>query len=150
MTQFMRNCAVLAAVACSPCPLAAADDVWLATHNLKPGDVLRDGDVQAAPLAQLAPDAMPTSRNPNGLEVKRMVYIGHPVGLHDVGTPLSVRANTAIEIHWQSDGLVLVMQGSALESGAVGDEIRVLNPATSRSFRATVIGDEAVEVRSTP
>ena len=45
---------------------------------------------------------------------------------------------------------MLVMQGNALDPGAIGDQIRVLNPATSRTVRGTVTGEGIVEVRSEP
>jgi flagella basal body P-ring formation protein FlgA len=128
----------------------ASDDVWIALRTMNPGDIVTDGDVQAAPLSQLAPDAMPASRSVKGLQVKRRIYLGRPVGLHDVGQPMAVKPNSPIEIRWQTASLLLTMQGMALEGGAVGDEIRVLNPSTSRSFRATVTGDGTVEVKDTP
>jgi flagella basal body P-ring formation protein FlgA len=40
------------------------------------------------------------------------------------------------------------MEGRAMESGALGDEIRVLNTASGRTIRAVVAGDGMVEIRS--
>jgi flagella basal body P-ring formation protein FlgA len=150
MTGLLRKSIISLVLLCTAQPALAADDVWIALRTMNPGDIVTEGDVQAAPLAQLAPDAMPASRDVKGLQVKRRIYLGHPVGLHDVGQPMAVKPNSPIEIRWHTESLLLTMQGMALEGGAVGDEIRVLNPSTSRSFRATVTGEGAVEVKDTP
>jgi flagella basal body P-ring formation protein FlgA len=44
----------------------------------------------------------------------------------------------------------MAMEGRAMESGAIGDEVRVLNTASGRTIRGTVAGDGMIEMRSTP
>jgi flagella basal body P-ring formation protein FlgA len=136
------------AIACAIAVPAAAEDAWVATHNLMPGDILRSDDIQAQSLPQPAPDALPASRELAGLEVKRRVYLGRPLGARDVGPPIVIKANAPVDVYWQSGDLTLVMQGNALEPGAVGDSIRVLNPTTSRAVRGIVTGQGTVEIRS--
>ena len=150
MTIFLRNAIAGSLLGCLAAAPAAAEDAWIATHNLMPGDILQSDDVEPQPMARPAPDALPATRQLAGLEVRRRVYLGHSVGSRDVGAPTIVKANMPVEVHWQAGSLTLVMQGNALDPGAVGDQIRVLNPTTSRTVRGTVTADGTVEIRSEP
>jgi flagella basal body P-ring formation protein FlgA len=150
MNVFMRNANTLFLLSCLAATPAAAEDAWVATHNLMPGDILRNDDLTVQAIVQPAPDALPATRELIGLEIKRRVYLGHPLGSRDVGSPTVVKANMPVEVHWQSGELTLVMQGNALEPGSVGDQIRVLNPTTSRTVRGMVTGAGTVEIRSEP
>jgi flagella basal body P-ring formation protein FlgA len=150
MNAFVRNSTMAVLLGSLAATSAAAEDAWVATHNLMPGDILRSDDISAQPIVQPAPDAVPATRELTGLEIKRRVYVGHPLGTRDIGAPTVVKANMPVDVHWQSGELTLVMRGNALEPGALGDQIRVLNPATSRTVRGTVTGEGIVEVRSEP
>jgi flagella basal body P-ring formation protein FlgA len=129
---------------------AGAENAWMATHNLTPGDVLRADDVEIQPLTQPAPDALPTTRDVIGQEVKRRIYSGHPVGIRDIGLPTIVKVNMPVDVHWEAGGLSLILKGNALDAGSVGDQIRVLNPATSRTIHGIITADGTIEVRSAP
>jgi flagellar basal body P-ring formation protein FlgA len=150
MRIVMRKYVLPIAVCLSIANPAHAGDAWVARHNLSPGDILRSDDVEVKSLTQPTPDALPTSRDLVGLEIKRRVYSGHPVGSHDVGSPTTIKVGTPVDVRWESGDLSLILRGSALESGAVGDQIRVLNPTTSRTVRGTILEDGTVEVRNEP
>jgi len=146
----MRNAAIGSLFVCLVGPRAVAEDAWVATHNLMPGDILQSGDMDAQPMDRPVPDALPPTRQLAGLEVKRRIYLGHSIGSRDVGSPTLVKVNMPVEVHWESGSLILIMQGNAMDPGAVGDQIRVPNPTTSRMVRGTVTADGTVEVRSEP
>lgn len=150
MTVTLRNATMTSLIVCFASMPALADDAWIATHNLMPGDILRSDDIESQPMAHPVADALPATRQLAGLEVKRRVYQGRTIGTRDVGAPIVVKANMPVEVHWQSGSLTLVMQGNAMDPGAVGDQIRVLNPATSRAVRGTVVADGTVEIRNEP
>jgi len=127
-----------------------AEDVWHAARTLMPGDIVRQEDVVANPLLRPYPGALPTSTPIVGLEVKRYVSVKRPLVERDVGPRSAVKANTPVTVMWKMGELSLEMEGHSLESGALGDEIRVLNPGTSRTIRGTVVGDGMIEVQSQP
>ena len=129
---------------------AHAQEVWHATHTLMPGDIVRQEDVMANPLLRPYPGALPSSAVIVGLEVKRYVSANRPLVERDVGPPSAVKANTPVTVMWRAGGLALDMEGRALETGALGDEIRVLNPGTSRTIRGIVVGEGMIEVKSEP
>ena len=128
-------------------PPAGAQEVWHAVRNLLPGDIVRSDDVTAQVDTRPVTDAVPATRDVTGLEVKRRVYAGRDLTKRDVGTRTAVKANTTVTVLWTSGDISLELEGRALEDGAVGDEIRVLNPASSRTIRGTVVGDGMVEMK---
>ena len=66
------------------------------------------------------------------------------------GPRSAVKASTPVDVIWKVGGLSLELDGRALEDGALGDEMRVLNPMSSRTIRGKVVGDGMVEIRSAP
>lgn len=148
MSGFLRKCTMgllLMGLAASP---AAAQDIWVATHMLMPGDLLRADDIAAQTPNRPMSYAIPASRDITGQEVKRRIPSGQALSHRDVGPATLVKANTQVEVLWHTGPLSLVMQGRALEPGALGQDIRVLNTSTSRTIHATVTGDGKVEVRA--
>ena len=140
-------CATMTLFAALP---ASAQDVWHATHTLLPGDIVRPEDVVAQKIGRGAIDPVPATTDVVGQEIKRRVYAGRDLTARDIGPRSAVKANTDVGVLWKDGALSLELQGRALESGALGDEVRVLNPATSRTIRGIVVGDATVEVRSAP
>jgi flagella basal body P-ring formation protein FlgA len=127
-----------------------AADVWHATRTLLPGDIVRAEDVVAQTPVRPVPEALSASQPVVGLEVKRRLLDGRALTERDVGPRSAVKSNSSVEVIWKTGGLSLELSGRALETGAIGDEIRVLNTMTSRTIRGTVVGDGMVELRSTP
>ncbi len=146
----MRKVRYAAAVIMATILPAHAEDVWHATHTLMPGDIVRQEDVAAAPLQRPYPGALPATQNVVGLEVKLYISPNRPLVGRDIGPRSAVKANTPVTVMWKLGELSLEMDGRALESGAIGDEIRVLNPGTSRTIRGIVVGDSMIEIRSEP
>ena len=134
-------------MATSPC---LAEDILVATRTLAPGDIVQHEDVMAQAPVRVRPDAVPASRDVTGLEVKRRVTAGQTLTTRDVGQRSVVKANASVNVIWNAGTLSLAMQGRALESGGVGDEIRVLNTTTSRTVRGRITEQGTVEVGGTP
>jgi flagellar basal body P-ring formation protein FlgA len=127
---------------------ACAQEVWQAVHTLLPGDIVREDDVTPKPPSGRVQDALPSTAPIVGLEVKRRMYAGHDVAARDVGAPLVVKAGAMVTVLWKSGDLSLELGGRALDAGALGDEIRVLNPDSLRTIRGNVVGEGMVEVRT--
>jgi flagella basal body P-ring formation protein FlgA len=139
--------AVMALATGSP---ARCQDVWHATRALLPGDVIRKDDVVAHPLQHPLPEALNSDQDIVGQQIKRRVQADRPLTDRDVGPRTAVLASTPVSVLWTSGTLRMEMEGRAEESGALGDEIRVLNTASGRTIRGIVAGDGMVEIRSVP
>lgn len=129
---------------------AEGQQAWYVTRELLPGDIVNSDDVTTKPTPRPLPDLLPTDHNVVGLSAKRRLYPGRALTESDVGPPSAVKASTPVEVLWRMGSLTLELQGEALESGAIGDEVRVLNTATSRTLRGKVTGEGVVEVSAEP
>ena len=65
----------------------------------------------------------------------------------DLIKPQVVQRNEAVTIDYEVPGIMLTVRGKALEAGAVGDVVGVLNIQSNRTVQATVIGPGRVAHR---
>ncbi len=150
MSGSLRKLMMVPPLLCLAGAPAMAEEIWFAARSLVPGEIIGDGDVAAHEEIRRRTDTVPASRDLVGMEVRRRVTSGNVVTARDIGPRSLVRANTVVTVIWNTGSLSLSMQGRALESGAAGDEIRVLNTATSRTVRGTVLASGQVEVKAIP
>lgn len=114
------------------CPLWA--DSVVPTRTIRVNTIIAESDVivrsgaQSAGFARIA-DVV-------GQEARVVLYPGRPIGVDDIGPPAIVTRNQVVRVSFTSSGLQIVTEGRALERGAVGDLVRVMN----LSSRATVFG----------
>jgi flagella basal body P-ring formation protein FlgA len=144
--QFARL-AVIAVAALAGSMPAWSQDVWHTSRALLPGDVIRPDDVVAHPLLRPLPQALFAERNIVGQQIRRRVAADRPLTEPDVGPRMAVLASTPVTVLWSSGSLRMEMQGRAEESGALGDEIRVLNTQSGQTIRGVVTGDGMTEIR---
>ena len=149
-SQYIGVIAAVVAVAFAGASPAWSDDFWHATRALLPGDIIRQDDVAARPLPRPLPEAVPADTNLIGQQVKRRIQADRPLTVRDVGPRTAVEASTPVTVLWSNGSLRMEMEGRAMESGAIGDEVRVLNTASGRTIRGTVAGDGMIEMRSIP
>lgn len=71
-----------------------------------------------------------------GQEARVVLYPGRPVMPGDIGPPALVTRNQLVRMVFSSFGLQIATEARALDRGAVGDLVRVMN----LSSRATVVG----------
>lgn len=122
------------------CGAAAAQSAVAARH-LRPGTVLAAGDMRPA-----GDGADPTLEALVGLEVRRAVYAGRPILPGDVGPPTLVARNALVAIVYQTGGLGIRADGRALDAGAAGERIRVMNLSSRLVVQGIVSGPGMIEV----
>jgi flagella basal body P-ring formation protein FlgA len=124
----------------------------VATARLPAGVVLGPDDVHMARVrAGVANGAV--ARRPEdaiGLQLRHQVAAGQPLMLADLSRPELVLRGANVQMLLDSPGIVLVAQGQAMESGAVGEHIRVLNPVSHAVIEAEVVGPDRVRVTPGP
>lgn len=125
---------LLAALTAMPAP---ADEV-LAQRTLAPGTVIAAGDLDGGEPAARAAIV--------GLEVRRAIYAGRPVTQAALGPPTVVERNAIVSMSYVSGGLSIRAEGRALDAGARGERIRVLNTGTRNTVIAVVTGPDRVSV----
>lgn len=71
-----------------------------------------------------------------GQEARVVLYPGRPILIGDIGPPAIVARNQIVQMRYEKNGLHIVTEGRALDRGAVGDRLRIMN----LSSRATLVG----------
>jgi flagella basal body P-ring formation protein FlgA len=131
-------------------PPAGAREVWHATRDLQPGDLLRAQDLDPAEPRRDNPGFIDTVQDIVGQEVKRRIRSGAAIPARDIGERALVRATQPVRVFWKDAGMTLELQGKALESGALGNEIRVHNAGSGRTIRARVVAEGTAEIQGMP
>lgn len=88
-------------------------------------------------------------RNPEqliGKETRRILLQGRPVIEGSVTEPRIVNRGDAVTIVLSDGGLNLSAPGKALEDGAKGEEVRIVNLKSNATLTAEVISDGVVQV----
>ena len=117
-------------------------------HRLPAGAVIQPEDLQTAHLraglarGEVAHDAAQAV----GMAVRHQMLVGQPLALADLVRPAAVRRGALVTMQLRSPGIALNAQGQALEAGALGEVIRVLNPVSHMVITAEVTGPDAVRV----
>lgn len=115
------------------------------------GQVLRATDIAIVrrPKAEFAANIVTTAEQVVGLAPRRAMRPGEVLRQTDLSKPELVARNDNVTITFQVPGITLTMRGKALEGGAHGDTINVLNVQSKRSIQATVAGPGHVIVAAT-
>lgn len=122
----------------------ALADSMVATRTIKAQSVIGPDDV--AMVAADIPGAMTKLDEAIGLEAKVTLYAGRPVAERDLGAPALVKRSQLVSLIFQSDGLTIHTDGRALERGAAGDLIHVMNLSSHLTVSGSVAPDGSVIV----
>lgn len=128
-----------------------ADDtieVPVTTARLPAGAVLRPEDVHTARIhtSLVRSEVARTAEQAVGMQLRRQVAAGQPLATADMAPPTTVQRGSTVQMRLQSPGLSLAGQGVAMEAGATGERIRVLNPTSHMVLEAEVVGPGLVRV----
>jgi flagella basal body P-ring formation protein FlgA len=112
------------------------------------GEVIRAADVmiQRLPRAQAQADAVSDLAAAIGQAVRRTTRPGQLVASSDLTKPEIIGRNDPVTLVYETPGIVLSIRAKALQAGADGDVIPVLNIQSNRVVQATVTGAGRVSV----
>lgn len=122
--------------------------VAVATRPLKRGDVVRGADVELRPVKQQAGrrDTIENIGDLIGRQLTRDVGEAEIFTVHSVIVPPVVARGAKVTMVYRHGRLEATASGIALESGAVGAEIKVRNDGSQRIVAAVVVEPGLVEV----
>ena len=123
-------------------------DLPVAVSRLNAGTVVRTDDVRMAhvPVAMLHGEVLHEVTEAIGMQLRHPIVAGQPFFVSDVMRPRLVERGANVQMQLQSPGISLLAQGVAMDSGATGERIRVLNPSSRAIVEAEVIGPGQVLV----
>lgn len=126
----------------SPC---FADTV-ISTRTIRPNQIITEMDVTFA-AGDLATGFSRLS-DVIGQEARVALYAGRPVLAGDIGPPAVITRNQIVPLSFNANGISISTEGRALERGAVGDRIRVMNLGSRATLFGQVLDDGTIKVRN--
>jgi flagella basal body P-ring formation protein FlgA len=117
------------------------------TRTFERGEVLKPADVviERRPKAEAGNDLVTRDRAV-GMQARRQLRAGQPLKLADIGKPDLVLRDQNVTLTYETAGLYLTIRGKAMENGAEGDVVSVLNLQSKRTVSGVVIGREQVAI----
>ena len=123
-------------------------EVAVLTRDIDRADLLKSSDLslERRPKAEVAGE--PASRDRSiGMQLRRPMRAGTPLRVADIVKPDFVVRDQAVTIIYEVPGLYLTTRGKAIESGAEGDTVSVINPQSKRTLTGIVTGRGQVTVQ---
>ena len=142
-----RSCGVRAAIAAGLlatafAPLSARAGTLIALRTLPAGAVIQKGDVARGQRAVAGAAAEVGAVA--GLETRVSIYAGAPIFTVNLRSPALVERNARVDMIFTRGALNIRTEGRALDRGAAGDRIRVMNLASRTVVMATVKSEGVV------
>jgi flagella basal body P-ring formation protein FlgA len=123
--------------------------VAVTQRSLARGEIVRSADVaiEQRPKAEFREGAA-AATNAAGMAVRHPMRAGQPLRASDLMRPEIVQRNETVTLVYEVPGIVLTVRGKAIDPGAEGDVISVINSQSNRTVQGTVTGPARVVVRS--
>ena len=123
-------------------------DVPVPVRRLPGGTVVQAGDllVQRVRAGLAHGEVARTPAQAIGMAVRHPMLAGQPLALAELTRPAAVLKGARVTMQLQSAGLTLSAVGQALEAGALGDRIAVLNPTSRAIVQAEIVAPDRVRV----
>ncbi|MDE5461881.1 flagellar basal body P-ring formation protein FlgA [Bradyrhizobium sp. CSS354] len=123
-------------------------EVAVLTRDIDRVDLLKSSDVamERRPKAEVTGEAASRDRT-LGMQLRRPMRAGTPIRVADIVKPDFVQRDQNVTVIYQVPGIYLTTRGKAIESGAEGDTISVLNLQTKRTLSGVVTGRGQVTVQ---
>lgn len=127
-------------------------EVAIAARALSRGDVVRAADVsfERRPKTEITGEPAAQVADVVGLAARRAVRLGAALRTADLMKPELVQRNEPVTLQYQVPGVLLTLRGKALDSGAEGDTVNVLNIETKRTLQGIVTGPGRVTLTASP
>ena len=106
------------------------------------GEIVKASDITMLrrPKAEFGSNIITSPAQAIGLAARRAMRPGDVFRQTDLAKPEVVARNDNVTITYEVPGITLTMRGKALEAGAQGELVNVLNEHSKRSIQATVVG----------
>jgi flagella basal body P-ring formation protein FlgA len=123
-------------------------EVAVLTRDIDRVDLLKASDVamERRPKAEVTGEAASRDRT-LGMQLRRPMRAGTPIRVADIVKPDFVQRDQNVTVIYQVPGIYLTTRGKAIESGAEGDTISVLNLQTKRTLSGVITGRGQVTVQ---
>lgn len=117
------------------------------TRSVERGDVLKASDVmvERRPKAEVGSDAA-VRDSAVGMQARRQLGAGRALRAADLAKPDLVTRDQNVTLIYQNAGLYLTIRGKAIDGGAEGDVVSVMNLQSKRVLTGVVSGRGEVSI----
>lgn len=118
------------------------------TRNMEPGRIITQSDIEYRPIRDLdlGPDIIADPNALIGKTPRRMVAAGRPIKNAEIAAQTLVQRGSLVLLTLNAGALNLSTEAKALEDGAIGDVIRVVNTTSNQTLQATVTATNQVTI----
>ncbi|MDF2231231.1 flagellar basal body P-ring formation chaperone FlgA [Albimonas sp. CAU 1670] len=116
----------------------------VATRPIPSRTILTEADVALRPSP--FGDGLADPAEAVGMETRVALYAGRPIRAEDIGPPALVERNALVLMRYQRGALLITAEGRAMDRGAVGERIRVVNLSSRQTVVGRIAEDGTVEV----
>lgn len=123
-------------------------EVPVLSRRVSPGDVITPADITwiEAPTSQLASDVAISEGDLVNRTPRRSLGVQTPVSLRDIQAQRLITKGALVTMVLQAPNMLLTTQGRAMQDGARGEMIRVVNTQSNRTVDAVVVNYNQVSV----
>lgn len=125
--------------------MPAMADTVVPTRTIRAHSVISDGDVTLS--ASQAENGYARLADVVGQEARVVLYPGRAIRIDDIGPPAIVSRNQVVQIEFSGRGLLISTEGRALERGAAGDRVRIMNLSSRATLFGQVQPDGTIQVK---
>jgi flagella basal body P-ring formation protein FlgA len=127
-------------------------DAAVPTRALARGEIIKASDIaiERRPKSEFMSEPPAQPAEIEGRAARRAVRAGQPLRSADLMKAELVQRNDTVTLHYEVPGIVLSMRGKALDSGAEGDSVSVLNIQSKRTIQGVVTAPGHVTVMAPP
>lgn len=114
------------------------------TRVIRADTILEAQDITA--MSKSFPGVIDVGEDIIGLETKNTLYPGRPIRRQDVGPVALVKRNQMVKLIFRQGGLIISTDARALQRGAEGEYVRVMNMSSRTTVSGQVAKDGSIVV----
>lgn len=133
--------------------VSAFVDVWkevpVAISKISKGQLITEGDISYARLniRELPRDYLNDVKKIIGFEAKAPIDSGSTFKISKIEVPTIIKNGDAVVIQYKSKNLIATATAKAIQSGGLGEEIKVRNVNSGKILSGEVLSEGLVEVK---
>ncbi|MEX2521103.1 MAG: flagellar basal body P-ring formation chaperone FlgA [Paracoccaceae bacterium] len=116
----------------------ASAESLVAARAILAKTVVGVGDFRLAKAA--IPGAITDPAQAEGMEARVTIYEGRPIRAGDLAPPALVERNAIVRLRFDSGSLHIATEGRALDRGALGERVRVMNLSSRSVVTGSIAG----------
>jgi flagellar basal body P-ring formation protein FlgA len=126
----------------------ATVEVATVTRTIDRGTILKEADIlmERRARSEVGRDLVTDHANAVGQAARNSLQPGRVLRTADLMKPDLVQRNESVTLVYEVPGIVLTVRGKAIDGGAEGDTISVLNEQSKRTIQGVIIGPGRVAV----